>query len=154
MPLSSALGTVTSVGLLDRLDALDRRVGFDTPSRGPWRERRPPYPVMVAGVLILFELQGLIQLAMDGTTGLVVLAYLPLFCPAFVVTLVLLYNQRPWGRWLLIASQAPLVAFVTYRLITGSGHVAGLVYVAAIVGLLTLPPSSRRFYRGEWYRRS
>jgi len=109
---------------------------------------------MFAGVLILFELQALIQLAMDGSTGPIVLAYLPLFCAAFVVTVLVLYNQRPWGMWLLIGSQAPLVALVTYRLINGGGHVGGLLYAAVVIGLLTLAPSSRLFYRGEWYRRS
>jgi hypothetical protein len=144
------------VGLLDRLDALDRRTGLSSgPSRRPWSERRPPYPLIVAGTLVMFEAVSFIRLVMDGTTsGPWALAYLPLGVAAFVLTVIPLYSQRRWGLWALIGFQVAVLARVVYRSIGNPSHMTGLVYVAAVIGLLTVPPSSRRFYRGEWYRRS
>jgi hypothetical protein len=144
------------VGLLDRLDALDRRTGFGgVRSSHPWSERRPPYPLIAAGTLTVFEAVSFIRLVMDGTTsGPWALAYLPLGVAAFVLTVIPLYSQRRWGLGVLIGSQFAVAVRVVYRSIGNPSRAAGLLYIAAVIGLLTLPPSSRRFYRGEWSRRS
>jgi isoprenylcysteine carboxyl methyltransferase (ICMT) family protein YpbQ len=142
------------MGVLDRLDALDRRAGFGGPSPRPWHERRAPYAVMAAGVLYLLEWQSFLRLALDHVEGLVVLAFVLAFAVVFIGTVVVLYTPRPWALRVLVAIQAPVVGRVVYRAIDNPARLVGLLYVAAAVALLTVPRSSRRFYRGEWHKRA
>jgi len=140
--------------LIDRLDALDRRAGFAPRSSVSWRERRPPYPVIAAGVLILLEATSLVRLATDELSGLAAVLLLPLSLLVFVATLIPLYSQRRWGLWTLIATQVPVVARVIQRSVGHPARATWFLYVVAVLGLLTLPSSSRRFYRGAWYTQS
>jgi hypothetical protein len=138
------------VGLLDRLDAIDRRLRLGPASR---RGRRGgPLTLLAMVALVALEYDGLVTtVAHDHKSGVpAVLAVFGMIV-ALMVVIVAIGTPRPAALRGLLLVQGVIAVRVLYRgLAEGPAtRLWGLAVVAAFLALLLAPPSRRFYARGQ-----
>ena len=142
------------MGVVDRLDALDRRLGLRRAPRlrlGP----RPPWTIPLGFVPWGLEYLGLLStITRDYPRGVEAVLTVFALLLVWIGSVIALWTPRTWALRLLLFAQAAMTIRIIYRgIVEGpAGRLFGLLVVAAAVALL-LSRQSRRYYRGDWFAR-